>query len=330
MDLKIKAGIIESSGYVYTELVALLKGHPMVDLVYLNNGVETLNDKVQNPKTDLSDRNGITISKQNNNLIDVLFISGRRDFGMAVLSKYKLAKSIKVICLTGEFRTEENSLFEGRKFVYGLPELKKERLQKANNISIPGGMATCIALGLLPVAHKKLLKDVYTTGISGSTENENLEDSSEGGKLHKVKSAEVATDDTLREIKKPLYQLSKDANESSIHFVPWKGEFSRGIFVTSQLKCTESLSEMYYIFEKFYEGREFIRLSKEPVFLKKVLNTNNCFINLEKAGDILVIHSAIDNLVKGAAGQAIQNMNLMFGFDETLGLSQKLNKRAKK
>ena len=323
---KIKVAIIESSGHVYAELISLLEAHPRVELVYLKIIPGVVKKPIET-KIDLADENGLAISKKNNNQIDLLFITGDRDFGTVFLKQYKLPQKLKLICLTGEFRQEDNATIEGRKFVYGLPELKKESIKSAHNIAVPGGMATCIALGLLPVAHKKLLRDVYTTGISGSTEDETDEGEKEGKKSHKVKSAHIAADSTLGEINRPLATLSKNDSAWSIHFVPWKGEFSRGIFVTSQLKCTESLSEMYFIFEKFYADRKFINLSREPVFLKKVLNTNNCFINLEKAGDILVIHSAIDNLMKGAAGQAIQNMNLMFGFDETLGLMSKSKKR---
>ena len=330
MNPKIQVGIIESSGHSYIELLKLLKAHPRVNIVYLKNEKTSTVSKSTSIKINLTEIDGLTLTAKNDNQIDVLFLCGGPETGKTFLRQYKIPKKIKLICLTGEFRTEENSIFEGRKFIYGLPEIKKETIQKANNVSVPGGMATCVALGLLPVADQKLLRDVYITGISGSTENGGDVVDPENENSHKVKSAHAATDITLDEIKKPLANLSNGATSCALHFVPWKGEFSRGIFVTSQLKCTESLSEMYYIFEKFYEDRKFIHISKEPVFLKKVINTNDCYINLEKAGDILVVHSAIDNLMKGAAGQAIQNMNLMFGFDETLGLIQKSTRRDKK
>lgn len=326
MGLKITAAIIGDSGLVYNELFNLLKIHPMVTLVNIKN----YRDELPVRKSDLLDGEGSAISKKNNNLVDLLFICGKSGSAKSFLNKNKLPKKIKIICLSGEFRTEATQLFEGRRFMYGLPELKKELIQKANNISLPGAMATCVTLGLLPIAHKKLLNDIYTTGIAGTTENHMIGNFGAGKKSHKINEVEVDADIVEKEIKRSLFHFSKDDNLSSIHFVPWKGEFPRGIFVTSQLKCTESLREMYYIFEKFYEDRSFIHISKEPVFLKKVLNTNNCFINLEKAGDILVIHTAIDNLMKGAAGQAIQNMNLMFGFDETLGLIESAKKQVSK
>ncbi|MEO6948557.1 MAG: N-acetyl-gamma-glutamyl-phosphate reductase [Ginsengibacter sp.] len=331
MSSKIIAGIIESSGHVYKELITLFKVHPLVNLVYLKNELKSLSlNQLTKEKMELTDINGITISNKNNNQLDVLFICGEGEAGRKLLNNYTLPKKTKIICLTGEFRADETSLFEGRRFVYGLPELKKEIIEKANNISVPGSMATCVALGLLPIAHKKLLKNVYTTGISGATEEDDfIHAETKEEKKHKIKSDHQTSENTLREIKRPLVNLSKDSSTSSINFVPWKGEFSRGIFVTSQLKCAESLSEMYYIFENFYKERSFIHVSKKTIFLKKVLNTNNCFINLEKAGDILVVHSAIDNLVKGAAGQAIQNMNLMFGHEETLGLLPKASKMSK-
>ena len=129
----------------------------------------------------------------------------------------------------------------------------------------------------------------------------------------------------LDEINESLNSVSGKHSATSIHFVPWRGDFTRGIFITSQFKCTETLTEMFHAFEKFYNDHPFVKVSHEPIFLKQVVNTNNCFINLEKEGDNLVVHSAIDNLLKGASGQAVQNMNLMFGLDETMGLKLKAN-----
>jgi N-acetyl-gamma-glutamyl-phosphate reductase len=173
----------------------------------------------------------------------------------------------------------------------------------------------------------KLLGDVFTTGITGSTgAGQSMSSTSHfSWRENNVQAYKTLTHQHLGEINEVLNSLSGQNASTSIHFVPWRGDFTRGIFITSQIKCTETLEEMFYAFEKFYQGHPFVKVSREPIFLKQVVNTNNCFINLEKAGGILVVHSVIDNLLKGASGQAVQNMNLMFGLDETMGLKLKAN-----
>ena len=168
--------------------------------------------------------------------------------------------------------------------------------------------------------------DVYSTGITGSTgagQTKN-ETSHFSWRENNVQAYKSLKHQHLGEINETLSTLSGKA-VPPIHFIPWRGDFTRGIFITSQLKCSETLPELYKIYDEFYKGHPFIKISREPIFLKQVVNTNNCFINMEQAGDIVVIHSAIDNLLKGASGQAVQNMNLMFDLEETEGLKLKAN-----
>jgi N-acetyl-gamma-glutamyl-phosphate reductase len=234
---------------------------------------------------------------------------------------------IKIISLSQDFRLKENSVIKGRKFIYGLPEINKEAIRSSDNISNPGCFASSIEFGLLPLAKNNLLTDVYSTGITGSTGagQSKSETSHFSWRENNVQAYKSLKHQHINEINETLSSVSGNDAVPPINFVPWRGDFTRGIFITSQLKCSETLSELYRVYEEFYEGHPFISVSHDPIFLKQVVNTNNCFINLEQVGDIVVIHSVIDNLLKGASGQAVQNMNLMFGLDETEGLRLKAN-----
>ena len=205
--------------------------------------------------------------------------------------------------------------------------IDREEIKKADNIANPGCFASAIEFGLLPLAKLNLLQDVYTTGITGSTgAGQSMSATSHfSWRENNVQAYKSLTHQHLSEINESLNSITDNSLTASIHFVPWRGNFTRGIFITSQLKCTETLTEMQMAFENFYKGHPFVKVKQEPIFLKQVVNTNNCFINLEQAGDILVVHSVIDNLLKGASGQAVQNMNLMFGLEETAGLKLKAN-----
>ena len=170
-----------------------------------------------------------------------------------------------------------------------------------------------------------LLKDIYTTGITGSTgAGQTLSTTSHfSWRQNNVQAYKTLTHQHLNEINELLFSFSGDI--ASVHFVPWRGDFTRGIFISSQLKCAKPVEELYSAYKEFYTGHPFVKVSNEPIFLKQAVNTNNCFVHLEKEDDNLVIHSTLDNLLKGASGQAVQNMNLMFDLDETTGLKLKAN-----
>jgi N-acetyl-gamma-glutamyl-phosphate reductase len=192
---------------------------------------------------------------------------------------------------------------------------------------------------LLPLAKEGLLKDIYTTGITGSTgAGQSLSATSHfSWRENNIQAYKTLTHQHLGEIHQSLHQLQQSFPGSpselaptsrgagGLNFVPWRGDFTRGIFISSQLPCDLSLVELNKLYEDFYAGHPFTYVTKEPVFLKQVVNTNKCVIQLEKVGSQLVVHSVADNLLKGASGQAVQNMNLMFGFDETTGLNLKAN-----
>ncbi len=207
-----------------------------------------------------------------------------------------------------------------------MPELNKAQIKKAKNIANPGCFATAIQLGLLPLAKAGLLKEINTTGITGSTgAGQGFSETSHfSWRANNIQAYKTLSHQHLKEIGQSMLQLNPEANVD-LNFIPWRGDFTRGIFVSSQIKCALELKEVTALYKKFYAAHPFVVLSDEPVFLKQVVNTNKCFIQLEKIGSNLVIHSVIDNLLKGASGQAVQNMNLMFGLEETTGLKLKAN-----
>ncbi len=325
MKNKIRVGIIGGAGYTGGELIRLLINHPSAEMIYIHSK-SNAGKSVHAVHHDLVGVTDIEFTHEMNDEIDALFLCVGHGDSLKFLQENEVPQSIKIISLSQDFRLKENSVFKDRHFVYGLPEINSEQIKKAENIANPGCFATAIEMGLLPLAKMKLLHDVFTTGITGSTgAGQSLSPTSHfSWRENNVQAYKTLTHQHLHEINATLNQLSGNKS-ASIHFVPWRGDFSRGIFVTSQIKCIKSLEEINEAYIKFYDGHPFVKISNEPIFLKQVVNTNNCFINLEKEGDILVVHSVIDNLLKGASGQAIQNMNLMFGVEETEGLRLKAN-----
>jgi len=240
------------------------------------------------------------------------------------LASNAIPPKIKIIDLSQDFRLAASSKQGERNFVYGLPELNKVAIQKAQNIANPGCFASAIQLGLLPLAAKGLLKEVYTTGITGSTgAGQGLSATSHfSWRANNIQPYKTLEHQHLNEIKQSLHQLQGNTN-TSVHFVPWRGDFTRGIFVSSILETTLGLGELNKIYADYYAGHPFTHLSLSPIDLKQVVNTNKCLIHIEQKENKIVVHSAIDNLLKGAVGQAVQNMNLMMGLEETAGIQLK-------
>lgn|SRR5690242_1640053 len=325
MKNKIRVGIIGGAGYTGGELIRLLLNHPFTEMVYIHSK-SNAGKRLHSVHHDLIGQTDIEFTHEMNDDVDVLFLCVGHGDSKKFLEENEIPSNIKIISLSQDFRLKKNADFKGREFVYGLPEINSEQIKKAKNIANPGCFATGIELGLLPLAKMNLLTDVFTTGITGSTgAGQSLSPTSHfSWRENNVQAYKTLTHQHLNEINETLNQLSGDSKES-IHFVPWRGDFTRGIFVTSQIKCLKPLEEVFEAYKKFYEGCPFTTLSKDPIFLKQVVNTNNCVIHLEMEDDILVIHSVIDNLLKGASGQAVQNMNLMFGLEETEGLKLKAN-----
>jgi N-acetyl-gamma-glutamyl-phosphate reductase len=323
MATKIKVGIVGGAGYTGGELIRILLNHPAVEISFVHSKSNAGNFLYQVHK-DLQGDTGLKFASALNQKVDVLFLCVGHGEAGKFLAENKTDDELKIIDLSQDFRLGETA--GKRKFVYGLPELNKTQIKKAKNIANPGCFATAIQLGLLPLAKAGLLKEIHTTGITGSTgAGQGLSETSHfSWRANNIQAYKTLSHQHLKEIGQSMLQLNPSENVD-LNFIPWRGDFTRGIFISSQIKCSLELNEVSALYKKYYAAHPFVVLSDEPVFLKQVVNTNKCFIQLEKVGRNLVIHSAIDNLLKGASGQAVQNMNLMFGLEETAGLKLKAN-----
>lgn len=322
-------GIIGGAGYTGGELIRLLIHHPDVSVSFIHSR-SNAGKPVHVVHQDLLGDTDLKFTDELNDDVDVLFLCVGHGEAKKFLDENKIKNKIKIIDLSQDFRLSEKSKTENRKFVYGLPELNRDKIKSASNVANPGCFATCIQLGLLPLAKAGLLKEVYTTGITGSTgAGQSLTATSHfSWRANNIQAYKTLTHQHLGEIYQSLHQLQKSfpntpLEDGGLGFVPWRGDFTRGIFVSSQLKSDLSLIELNKLYKDFYHDHPFTHISDEAIFLKQVVNTNKCIIQLEKVGSRLVVHSITDNLLKGASGQAVQNMNLMFGLDETTGLQLK-------
>jgi N-acetyl-gamma-glutamyl-phosphate reductase len=318
---KIRAGIIGGAGYTGGETIRVLLNHPGVLLTTVHSRSHA-NEPLHSVHRDLMGETDLVFTDSFQLDCDVVFLCLGHGESKKFLQEHDVPAGTKVIDLGNDFRLGDS--LDGRTFIYGLPELNKNEIQKASNIANPGCFATAIQLGLLPLAAEGLLGEIHTTGITGSTgAGQKLQDISHfSWRANNISAYKSLTHQHVAEINRSLQQL-QSSYAPAMNFIPWRGDFTRGIFVSSVVNMNTSVEECYAIFKEFYSTHPFTSISETMVDLKQVVNTNKCLIHLEKEGDKLVIHSAIDNLVKGAAGQAVQNMNLMYGLDETEGLKLK-------
>jgi N-acetyl-gamma-glutamyl-phosphate reductase len=322
---KIKAGIVGGAGYTGGELIRILLNHPEATIAFVQSN-SNAGKPLYAVHGDLIGETNIIFAPAISQDIDVLFLCVGHGDAKKFLAANEVDEKIKVIDLSQDFRLVHNASIGNRNFVYGLPELNKEQIQTAHNIANPGCFATALQLGLLPLAKAGLLEEIYTTGITGSTgAGQGLNTTTHfSWRANNIQAYKTLEHQHLYEIGQSLNQL-QSSGDININFVPWRGDFTRGIFISSQLKCNVELEELYDLYTEYYAEHPFTTVSKESIFLKQVVNTNKCVIQLEKVGVNLVVHSAFDNLLKGASGQAVQNMNLMFGLDEKAGLRLKAN-----
>ena len=325
MSKKINIGIIGGAGYTGGELIRLLIHHPHANIVFVHSNSNTGKplDKVHN---DLIGDTEIIFTDKIFADVDVLFLCAGYTEARRFLEENKISNATKIIDLSHDFRLDEHNIIGERKFIYGLPELNREEIKAANNIANPGCFATCIQLGLLPLAKEKMLNTIHTTGITGSTgAGQSLQATSHfSWRVNNIQAYKTLSHQHVDEIKQSLQKLQN--NQPVLHFVPWRGDFARGIFVTSYCQSGLTLVQANNLYKTFYASHPFVHVSDMMIDLKQVVNSNKAVIFIEKIDDQLVIHSAIDNLVKGASGQALQNMNLMFGLDEKAGLNLKASK----
>ncbi len=326
--MTLSAGIIGGAGYTGGELIRLLIHHPQLEVSFIHsrsNAGKYVHDVHQDMigETELKFTDSLSFGQT-----DVLFLCVGHGEAKKFLEENQIDDTIKIIDLSQDFRLTPNATLrhaqdQTRNFTYGLPELNKEKIQSATNIANPGCFATAIQLGLLPLAKAGILHEVFTTGITGSTGAGQSHSSTShfSWRANNIQAYKTLTHQHLNEINQSLEQMG--ASSPEINFIPWRGDFPRGIFISSTLSCDLELKEVIQLYKTFYHEAPFTIVSEREIFLKQVVNTNKCVIHLEREGNKLVVHSAIDNLLKGASGQAVQNMNLMCGFDECAGLQLK-------
>ncbi|MDL2310200.1 N-acetyl-gamma-glutamyl-phosphate reductase [Parabacteroides sp. OttesenSCG-928-B22] len=317
----IKVGIIGGAGYTAGELIRLLINHPDAEIVFVHS-TSNAGNKITEVhsglfgETDMAFTNELPFHE-----VDLLFLCSAHGDSRKFMESHVLPESVKVIDLSMDYRLKA----EDNPFIYGLPELNRRAICKSQYVANPGCFATCIQLAVLPLAkHLMLNSELHVNAITGSTgagvkptstshfswRNDNISIYKPFGHQH------------LHEIDQSLRQL-QNSFQSRINFIPVRGNFSRGIFATTYIDCKVSLEEIRRIYEEYYEDHSFTFITDKNPDMKQVVNTNKCLIHLEKHDDKLLIISMIDNLLKGASGQAVHNMNLLFGLEEKVGLHLK-------
>ncbi len=317
----LKAGIIGGAGYTGGEMIRLLLRHPQVELTFVQSR-SYQGEPLYAAHPDLTGDTELQFTDRIEAKVDVIFLCLGHGESQRWFDVTSVASTVKVIDLSQDFRL--GASVPGKKFIYGLPEVNRENIREAQNIANPGCFATAIELALAPLASAGYLGEVHTTGITGSTgAGQKPQDTTHfSWRSNNISAYKTLNHQHLLEIRQTLIQL-QPGYEAPIHFVPWRGDFARGIFTSSTTTSELPLATLQQLFKDFYAEHPFTHVADQNIDLKQVVNTNKCLIFLEKTGDQLVIHTAIDNLLKGASGQAVQNMNLMFGLEETEGLHLK-------
>lgn len=320
----LQVGIIGGAGYTAGELVRLLVNHPAAEINFVYS-TSNAGNKIYAVHQDLLGATDLSFTDTINPDVDVVFLCLGHGNSTAFLNANDFSDKTKIIDLSNDFRLKADNVINGKKFAYGLPELNKEEIEKADNIANPGCFATAIQLGILPLAAaNKINNDIHVNATTGST-GAGVSPSATthfSWRDNNFSTYKVFTHQHLGEIGESIDQL-QSSFDKDVLFIPNRGNFSRGIYASIYTDFDGSLEEAYEIYEQYYKDAAFTHVSKSPVHLKQVVNTNNCFIHLHKHNNKLLITSVIDNLLKGASGQAIQNMNLIFGFEENLGIQLK-------
>ena len=317
----IRVGIIGGAGYTAGELIRLLLIHPEVEIKFIHSSSNAGNRITDvhaglHGETDLMFTDEMPFEE-----IDLLFFCTAHGDTRKFMESHALPDELKVIDLSMDYRIKSND----HDFIYGLPELNRRNTCKSRYVANPGCFATCIELGLLPLAKEHLLKgDISVNAITGSTGAGVKPQASThfSWRNNNMSIYKPFEHQHLPEIMQSIRQLQPDYN-GEIDFIPYRGGFARGIFTTIVVKCDLDIETLYKLYESYYDRDSFTHIVNTPIDLKQVVNTNKCLIHLEKHGNKLLITSIIDNLLKGASGQAVHNMNLLFGLAETVGLQLK-------
>ena len=317
----IKVGILGAAGYTGGELIRLLLNHPEAEIVFANsesnagNPVSDVHEGLIG-ETDLRFTDAMPFGD-----VDVLFFCFGHGKSEAFLREHTIPEDVRIIDLAQDFRIAAPT----HDYVYGLPEYYSKAIRQARHVANPGCFATCIQLGLLPAASLGLLsKDVSVNAITGSTGAGQKPGATThfSWRQNNLSIYKPFTHQHLAEIRQTLREV-QGSLDVDIDFIPYRGDFARGIFCTAVIKTPAPVEDIIEAYKDFYADAAFTHYSDKPLDLKQVVNTNKALVHVEKYGNKLLVTSCIDNLLKGAVGQAVQDMNLMFGIDETAGLRLK-------
>ena len=319
----IKVGVVGGAGYTGGELLRLLVNHPNVAIDFVYSSTRA-GKAVSDTHPDLVGILDTPFSSELNQEIDVLFLCMGHGNSATFLHGNSINDNTKIIDLSNDFRLNADKDFMGRSFVYGLTEANTEQIKAAQAIANPGCFATAIQLALLPLAAaKRITQDVHINAITGST-GAGAVPSATGHfswRNNNISYYKPFVHQHLGEIGETLRH--HQGEDTTLHFLPIRGNFTRGIFATAYTPFEGTLEDAYAIYQDFYKNTPFTTVTKSPLALKQVVNTNRCLVHLHIHNGQLLVTSIIDNLLKGASGQAIENMNLMFGLAQTTGLQLK-------
>ena len=316
----IKAGILGAAGYTGGELIRLLLNHPEAEIVFANsesNAGNLVSDVHEGliGDTDLKFTDEMPFDQ-----VDVVFFCFGHGKSEQFLKEHSIPANVKIIDLAQDFRIKGD-----HDYVYGLPEINKAAIQKAQHVANPGCFATAIQVALLPAAKMGLLKkDVAVNAITGSTGAGQKPSATThfSWRNNNLSIYKAFTHQHLAEIKQSLVQV-QGSLDADIDFIPYRGDFARGIFCTAVIKTQTEGSDIVAAYKDFYKEAAFTHYSDKAIDLKQVVNTNKALVHVDCFEGKVLVTTAIDNLLKGAVGQAVQNMNLMFGLDESSGLRLK-------
>ena len=319
----IKVGILGAAGYTGGELIRILVNHPEAEIVFANSESNAGNHVAEVHEGLYGDCDLKFTSEMPFDKVDVVFFCFGHGKSEAFLKEHSIPENVKIIDLAQDFRLEA----PGNDYVYGLPEINKERIAKAQHVANPGCFATCIQLGLLPAANMGLItEDVAVNAITGSTGAGQKPTATThfSWRNNNMSIYKAFNHQHVPEIKQSLRQVQGHL-DADIDFIPYRGDFTRGIFATEVIKTDKPLEEIVEGYKAFYKDARFTHYVDKAIDMKQVVNTNKALVHCDKYGDKLLVTSTIDNLLKGAVGQAVQNMNIMFGLDEAEGLRLKAN-----
>lgn len=319
----INIGIIGGSGYTGGELIRLLLNHPKANINFVYSTTKA-GKSITTAHPDLLGQTDLKFTGTVNLNVDLVFLCLGHGNSTTFLTENSFSSNTKIIDLSNDFRLQNDAILNGKEFIYGLPETNKDKIKTANYIANPGCFATAIQLALLPLAKANILhNDVHINAVTGSTgAGVKPSDSTHfSWRNNNVSWYKPFTHQHLGEIGESLQSFKNEIGE--LLFLPQRGNFARGIFATAYTKYKGSLEDAYELYTNFYADAKFTNVSNTEIHLKQVVNTNQCHLHLHLHNGNLLVTSAIDNLLKGASGQAVQNMNLMYGFNEDEGLKLK-------